>query len=262
MRTRFTLAPVLLAGCTTLGPMAATTGVAPAPIGRPSVEVAVGVAPGYYVSSGVTEDPQGAPIPQLAALVEPDRWIGVPGLVAGARLVGTEDAGTFLEPLAGYRTGFGRVSLGLVGYATRAGADDRDASLAYTRAGGEVGVDVRATPESRWIELHLVAGAALTALWADGRYCVDADSGLGVDCPEPPETPMPIAASAEGLYPSAYAGAAVEVGRHLPSVFHGARLTVQVAGGTMPTAVSGVQEDATTYASVGFSLAVGLGAAD
>jgi hypothetical protein len=121
---------------------------------------------------------------------------------------------------------------------------------------------VRVTPESRYAELHLESGAALTALWADGRYCLNAEAEYGIDCPEMPAAGSVRAASADGLYPSLHAAVAVELGRHLPSVFRGARLSLQVAGGTMPAVVAGVQAEPRAYAAVGFGLAVGFGAAE
>src|SRR5688572_24594181 len=132
MRHLAAAAAVLIGGCTTLGPMPAATGVAPVPLARPGGQVSLAIAPGYYLSSGVTRDPHGAPFPQLSALLEPDRWIGIPGLIAGARLFGTEDAGTYLEPMLGYRRGFGPLSLGAVGYGTRGSHEHRDASLSVT----------------------------------------------------------------------------------------------------------------------------------
>src|SRR5262245_56063744 len=47
---------IALTGCTALGPMPATTAVAPLPAGRPSFEVQVGALPGYYLSSSVQQE--------------------------------------------------------------------------------------------------------------------------------------------------------------------------------------------------------------
>ena len=41
---------VVVSGCTTLGPMPATTGVAAIPSGRPGVEAQIGVVPSYHLS--------------------------------------------------------------------------------------------------------------------------------------------------------------------------------------------------------------------
>lgn len=252
---------IACAGCTTLGPMPATTGVSPVPLERPGAEVGVAIVPGYFLSSGVTENPKGGAMPQLSALLDPDRWLGVPGLVAGARLWGIKDAGTFLEPLVGYRRRVDRFSIGGLGYVSHGSQDNRDASLSVTRFGGEVMADVRATPESKWLELHFEIAAALTALWADGRYCVDAEGKYGIDCPQPPDMPgTMVATSADGLYPSGKVGAAVELGRHLASAFHGIRLGIDLAAGSMPTARFGEQKDPKGYLSLGLSLTLGLGA--
>jgi hypothetical protein len=114
-RTLGLIVALVASGCTTLGPMPAATAVAPVPLGRPAAEVGVALVPGYFMSSGVARVARGTAVPQLSALLEPDRWLGVPGLIAGARLVGTDQAGTFFEPLLGYRHRLDRVGLGVVG---------------------------------------------------------------------------------------------------------------------------------------------------
>ena len=95
-------------GCTTLGPMPATTGIAFSPAGRPSGEIGFGVVPGYYLSSGVLGSPKGSGLQQGSLLLEPDRWLRVPGLVVGARTIGDSKDGGYLEPL-GFAGSDGRV---------------------------------------------------------------------------------------------------------------------------------------------------------
>src|SRR5205085_5009216 len=93
-----------MTGCTALGPMPATTGVAPLAAGRPSFELQVGGMPGYYLSSSVQQPPKGSSIAQAAILVEPDDIIHVPGLIVGGRYVGESAEGGYPEPMVGYRT--------------------------------------------------------------------------------------------------------------------------------------------------------------
>lgn len=256
------LAVLSLAGCTTMGPMPATTLVPPVPAGNPSVEVGAAVAPGFFLSEGTQREPHGSAMPQLSALFEPDRMLGVPGLFAGLRVaMGGADSGTAAEPMLGYRRTLGdRLAAGLVGFGTHASATQRDAHLTATRIGVEIAADLRVTPVSRWLELHGVLSATLTGIIADGNYCLDGD-GYGADCPQEPDPPgTMIDGSASGMYPTVSAGAALAFGNHLAGVFHGARLTLHVAGGTMPAVRYGVQQEAQGYASAGLSLSLGIGA--
>lgn len=250
-------------GCTTLGPVPAMTGVSPRPIARPGVEAQLAAVPGYYLSSSVQEEPQASSLPQLAGWFEPDSLIGVPGLFVGARYAGDSGTGAALEPLLGYR-GFldaeRRFSLGGVGFGAYATAEDKGASFSAWRGGLEGGVDARITDVSHWAELHANAGATLTVLSAEGRYCVDVDGRFGVDCPDDPDTRSPISAEASGVYPSGRVGVSLELGRHLASVFHGVRLGLDLAGGTLPSVESGAQRPAKLYGTAGLSLTVGLGA--
>jgi hypothetical protein len=64
------------------------------------------------------------------------------------------------------------------------------------------------------------------------------------------------------LYPAVNAGIALDFGRHLPAIFHGGRLALLGAGGTMPTVISGQQQSARTYFALGLSLAFGLGTSE
>src|SRR5262249_46264781 len=119
--TLVTSAMLAMTGCTTLGPMPATTGVASLPAGRASLEVQAAAVPGYYLSSAVQKDPKGAAISQAALLVEPDSIIHVPGLVVGARYVGDSSKGGYPEPMLGYRAfvdADNRIAVSAVGFAT------------------------------------------------------------------------------------------------------------------------------------------------
>jgi hypothetical protein len=262
-RMATTVVPVsaaLFCGCTALGPMAATTGVASIPASRPSLEGSIGVVPGHYLSAGVEADPKGASIAQGAILVEPDSIIHVPGLIVGGRYVGSSTSGGYPEPIVGYRTYLGddhAFAVSAVGYATHGSGSRDNASYSATHGGAEAGIDFRVTPEFAWFELHLAAAASLTGISAKGTYCLDTDHRYGIDCPEPPDSR--IAASAGGLYPSGVGSVAIDVGRRLKGEFHGARIALTGGGGTMPRLVGGQQENAKAYAAAGLSLTVGVG---
>jgi hypothetical protein len=258
-----TLLPLLATelGCTTLGPMSSTTGVAMAPTGRPDVTVQGGFVPGYYLSSATSEDVKGASLNQLGAVVEPDRLIGVPGLFVGARYAGDHSAGASVEPVLGYRAALGAdggLGLGVVAYGTHASATQNRASFSATRGGVEAGGDLRLFPPNKILELHLNASAALTDLSANGSYCLDDAGTYGVDCPD--GTPALTDAKVSGIYPSLNAGLALDFARHLESVFHGVRLALGAGGGTMPRVIAGEQRAPRLYAAGGATLSVALGA--
>lgn len=250
------------AACTTLGPMPATTGVVATPAGRPSGEVGFGVVPGYYLSSGTQSSPAGSGLTQASLLIEPDRVLKLPGLVLGARHVGSGKNGGYFEPLAGYRCHLDdgeRISAVAVGYFTRASGGDNGASYEATRGGAEVGFDVLVTPRSRWFEVHGTAAAALTGLSVQGRYCLDPTAQFGDSCTDPAIPARMTNVSASGLYPSGTAGVSVDFGRHLSSVFHGGRFSLLVSTGTMPTAIAGQQRSAHWYGAAGATLSLGFG---
>src|SRR4029078_13181508 len=88
---------LVICSCTTLGPMPATTGISAVPVDRPGLELQVGFTPGVYLSQSAVGSARAAPIAQIAALLELDRVIRLPGLLFGARVFGPEGAG-MLEP--------------------------------------------------------------------------------------------------------------------------------------------------------------------
>jgi hypothetical protein len=227
------------------------------------LELQGGVVPGYYLSSTVQNEHESAALPQLLALLEPDELIHVPGLYVAARTAGEPESGTALEPLVGYRTfvdadeRFSVMGVGFFAYAT---GEDQFASFSALRGGVEAGLDARLTPVSRYLELHANMGASLTGLDADGSYCLGADGLSAVDCPDDPASRSVVTASASGFYPSGHAGLTLELGRHLHSPFHGARIGLDFAGGTMPTLRGGRQEGSTWYGAAGLSLTLGVGA--
>jgi hypothetical protein len=251
-----------LGGCTTLGPTPAMTGIAAPPLERPGAELQVAAVPGYFLSSAVSEEPKAAVLPQVSVAFEPDELIHLPGLLAGARYAGEADAGGALEPLLGYRTFLDddkRFSLAAVGFAAYASAADGGASFTAFRGGLEAGLDARITPASHYAELHTNVGLTFTGLDAHGDYCLGAGGVYGVDCPANEGQRRLVSTSASGVFPSAHAGASLDFARHLRSPFHGVRLALDFAGGTMPTVRSGEQHSAHIYGSGGLSLTVGLG---
>jgi hypothetical protein len=174
--------------------------------------------------------------------------------------VGDSAKGGYLEPMLGYRTRIGdddRFAVSAVGYATHGGGDAKGASYSATRGGAEAAVELRATPESRWIELHVVGAASLTGVSASGTYCIDAQGAYGVDCPD--TMPTFRTAHASGVYPAAIGGLALDFGRHLRGEFHGGRVALTIGGGTMPAVPSGTQDKARTYGAAGLALSVGFG---
>lgn len=268
MRTVDLLAPVglLLAACTTLGPMPATTGTVPMPAPRTGVEAQAGFVPGYFLSSGVKEEAKGASIGQAAALLDLGRSLGLPGLVLGGRYVGGSEQGGYPEPILGYRRYFGtsrQLAAAFVAHGGH-GSDSADgASYEVTTLGAEVALDFRVTARRRWFELHLVGSASAAALDASGTFCVDANGRFAVMCPEPPDPPGPMeTASVGGVYPAVALGLAVDTARHLAGWFHGARLTIQLGAGAMPRYESGAQQSAIGYLALGLHLTVGLGASE
>lgn len=252
-------------GCTTLGPMPATTGVSPIPAPRPGAELSIGPAPGYYLSSAVKEEPSGDHVDHAAALLDLGALIGLPGLIVGGRYVAYSDPGGYPGAMIGYRRFLDdaeRLSAAAVAYGGHGSGDDNGASYEATHGGLELATNLQLTPPSRWLELHLFGSASVTALSAEGEYCVESPGDFATDCPEPPTEPIFDQASASGVYPAGVLGAAVATGRHLAGPLHGARLAVQFAGGFHPRVESGEQQAPASYLAFGFTLSVGVGATE
>lgn len=248
------------AACVPLGPVSTSTGVSPIAHGRPGVDLQAGPVPGVYVSDATRDQADrdgGSALPQLAAAFEPDRLIGVPGLVFGATLVGDNQA-QFL-PFVGWRgpiDAAGDFALAVVGFGTRMADSADQAEVDLTRAGAEVVVDFNLSGRSRVAELHVVAGGSAQGVWADGAYCVD-DDGHGVDCNEPDDPT--IDGSLSAVYPAGRAGLALDFVRNRSSFFHGGRFELTVGGGVMPRVVNGDQNGRQSYSSAGFTLTLGFG---
>lgn len=254
---------VVASGCTTLGPMPATTALSAVPVDRPDVELQAAAVPGYFLSSAVKEQVDGAAIGQLALMLEPGKLIRVPGLALGGRYVGNEGSDGYVEPMLRYRLALDeddRFSAAAIGFGTHARGEREGASYSATRGGLELGLNARLTPPSRWAELHASLSAAATGLAVDGQYCVDSAQRFGVDCSA--SAGPTIHAEAGGLYPSATATLALDFARHLRGPLHGGRVGVLGSVGSMPRVESGAQSAPSTYTAAGLSLSVGLGASE
>jgi hypothetical protein len=253
------LAGVGLGGCTTLGPMPATTGVIAPPAGRPDVQVQAGVVPGYLLSQTTQQDAKGSVVQQGSGMFEPNKLLGTRGLAVGGRYVGGGDSAGYVEPMVAYRGHFdseGATSGVAVAYGTHSEGSSNGADYSATQGGLELGADARLTPKSPWVEVHAFGSASLTGLAASGHYCLDAD-GYGADCGD---TDVPVPAKASGFYPAATAGLAFDFGQHLDSVFHGGRLAFVAAAGSQPSVQNGTQQPARYYTSGGITLTLGVGA--
>ena len=160
--------------------MPATTGISAIPSGRPGFEAQAGAIPAFYLSRSAQDKSGGGPVLQLAALVEPDRWIKVPGLIAGARLFG-QDQDTPGEPYVGYRKKLGDLALAGIVYGTSKRSTRTLASYHATRIGAEAAADVPIVTPASWFAMHAQASIAATRIMASGNYCVDA-MGVAKDC--------------------------------------------------------------------------------
>src|SRR5580693_9452717 len=89
------------AACTTLGPMPATTAISAVPSDRPGLEVQAAVVPAFYLSDAAQSSNAGQATSQLSFLLEPDRLLGMPGLIVGLREFGAS-GDSLVEPYIGY----------------------------------------------------------------------------------------------------------------------------------------------------------------
>lgn len=262
--TRTTLLLVLVlgaGGCTTLGPMPATTGLSAVPAGRPGVEAQLGAVPGYFLSSA-TEEPshRGNPTAQLLALVEPDHWLGTRGLVLGAHGWG-RSGDSALEPFLGYRLRIDdRFAFAFAGYGTQLRGAERGASYRATRIGGEAAVDARMLELARWLAVHGQAAVSTTYVDASGTYCASPD-GLGVDCGQN-DSDRVVDGTVHGVFAAATGTLAVDFGRLSAGSFHSVRLALLGAAGFMPQLRDGMETGSTRYLSLGLTLTLGLGSAE
>jgi hypothetical protein len=241
--------------------MPVTTGVSAVPSTRPAGEVSGALAPIFRLSDAARgEDRNGKANPQLSALFDPAKLLGLPGLLVGARVWGTEDD-TGIEPMLGYRHAIDdRISIAGVGYGTHMRADDNGAHYEASRAGGEAIADVRLADVASWLSAHAQGAAQVTYIKASGRYCYDGTSGDGKDCAEDGSVPFSYA-KLSGVFPAATLSLALDA--HVKdSWFHHARLAGMISTGWMPRLVAGDQRAGDPYVTGGVSLTIAFGAAD
>lgn len=248
----------VVTGCTTLGPMPTTTGVSAVPAGKPGAEAQIGGVPAFYLSSAAS-DPKGGATGQASVLIEPDRWIKVPGLVVGARTFGSGNDMP-IEPLIGYRRALGEeFSWAIIGYGTSKRASDKLATYHGFRMGAEVAADGKITGLTRWLSLHAQGAIAVSRIVGSGKYCVDAE-GVGKDCDEAnPANNTRISGEASGVFPSATATIAFDVGRAGSSWFHHLRFALMLSTGRMPHVENGEQVSDVTYFALGTLVTLGFG---
>jgi hypothetical protein len=253
---------VLASGCTVLGPMPATSGLNPVPNPRPGIEIGLAAVPGYFLSDTVQDpDEVASPGAQVSGMIEPGELIDLPGLSIGGRWVGGGDGAGYAEPMLRYRRYIDaqqRFAIAGVAFGTYAKESYTEQEYSALRLGGEAMADVRLTPKSQWLEVHVGLSAAATALDAEGRYCLHSDRRWGTDCDGSADPP--VKTSVSGVYPSGTGALALHSGRHLLGVFHGLRLALMGSVGSQPVVEYAEQQDARAYASAGLSLTLGLGA--
>jgi len=245
--------------CTALGPMPATTAVSAVPSG-PGAEAQVGFVPGFYLSRSAQDKAGGTAISELGAQVDPDRWLGLPGLILGARIFG-QGGDTPGEPIVGYRHALGDdVSIAGVAYGAGKTSTSKLASYHGAQYGGELALDARMIDIASWLALHVQTAASATRVVGSGTYCADG-SGDAVDCNvENPSANHVIDGRVSGVYPAATFTIAADFFRQRDSVLHGVRLAALVAAGEMPLAQNGVQQAAQMYVTGGLTLTLGFGA--
>jgi hypothetical protein len=244
--------------CTTMGPMPATTGIAAVPSGRPGVELQAGAVPGYMISEGTQSNGHdGSTNGQLLGLIEPGRWLGTRGLIAGARETGRGGDASF-EPFLGYRHRLDEnFALAVVGHGATMGRRDGQASYSATRAGGELALDAQLVAPLPWLSIHTQAAVSATYLRARGMYCAGND-GYGVDCSEDGGNRL-VDGTIRGVFAAATASLALDFGRMPSGPFHSARLALLGSAGEMPHLRDGVETSGVHYLSLGITMTLGMG---
>lgn len=245
--------------CTTLGPTPATTGVSAVPVGRPGVELQAGVMPAFYLSDAANDGDGSEPTNQINAIIEPDRLLGLKGLIVGARKWG-ESGDSPIEPMIGYRRRLNDAfSLMAVAYGGHAGGASGGASYEATRAGGEIAVDGDAGSPWSWLGVHFLASLSATYLDATGEYCVDGN-GIAIDCDE---NTRRVDGAVEGVYTAGTAGMAIDIARRPHGSIQSVRWSMLASVGMMPQLRDGMQAPSNNgYFSIGFGLSIGFGAPD
>jgi len=258
MQQLLLLAALAMTACTTLGPNPVTTGVSAVPSGRPGVELAVGAMPAFYLSDAAAQrDGAGGATAQQTATFEPDRWLGVKGLIVGARRFG-DGSDSPIEPLLGYRRRLDdNFSVLGLAYGTHTSAANDGADYEATRFGGELTLDAALPKITNWVALHGFLSASGTLLDASGTYCVAAD-GVAIDCEE---TSRRVDASVDGVYFAGTGGLALDLARRPTGSLHSIRIAMLSSIGVMPKLRDGEQQPSKDgFYSFGLSLQVGFGA--
>ena len=249
--------------CTTLGPMPGMTVANPVPESRPGAEVQAAIVPGFYLSDTTQEDPDRDEVSQLSGFFDPGDLWPLRGLSFGGRWVAGGDETGYFEPMIRYRRVLddeARVSLAAVGFGTYASRSHEGASYEVARGGAELSTDIRVTPRNKWAELHLVGGASVTAIGGSGTYCMDTESGYGIDCGS--DGIANASPDILGAYPAAFVGVGVDLFRNPDIVFHHARLGGFIAGGTMPRIrFAELQDSPNSWFSWGANLTIAMGGA-
>lgn len=236
----------------------------PVPEGRMSGEVGGGIVPGYYLSDTTQQDPDRDQLVAANGLFDTSGLLPIDGLSVGGRWIAGGDETGYFEPMVRYRMYLDeehRISTSIVAFGTFAKGSANGASYEVGRGGAEFSTDIRITPPHDVIELHVLGGASATVIGGSGDYCMDEESGYGIDCGEGELGNT--TADLFGVYPSAFVGFAVDLGNHLNSAFHGVRLGGYTAGGTMPRIRFAEDTDSPeSWFTWGGNLSVSFGAVD
>ncbi|CAN5519901.1 hypothetical protein BH11MYX1_BH11MYX1_16280 [soil metagenome] len=247
-----------LSACTTLGPMPATTGVSAVPMQRAGVETQVGVVPGFYLSRSAQDQAGGAPITQLAAVLEPDHLIDFPGLIVGGRVFG-QSGDAPIEPYVGYRKKAGDLSFAGVLFGAGTRSSDRLASYHATRLGLELAANAPLWSPSGWLDIDAQGAFEATRIAASGSYCVDA-MGDAQDCStERPQDNTRINAHVDGYFPAGTLTIGFNFDRNGHGLFHGVRVALLGSAGEMPLLRDGLERSTAFYINAGLTLSLAFG---
>lgn len=238
--------------------MPATTGVSPIPANRPGLDAQIGTVPAFYASQSAQNKAKGAAVGQAAVLIEPDRWLGVKGLVLGGRVFGPS-GDTYGEPYLGYRTQVtDRISVGGGAYGSAKRSTKQLASYHGTRVGAEAGVDANVAQPFHWLGIHAAGSIGVTRILTSGTYCVDPD-GIAKDCDEmTPANNTMISGKQTGVYPAASATLTLASLRNT-GTFRAASVALIGSVGTMPLVQNGAKTGTGVYEGLGLALTVGIG---
>lgn len=251
--------PLVLTACTSLGPMPATTGVSAIPLGRPGVEGAIGVVPGFMASQAAQDKAGSVAINNASFLLDVDRWLPAKGLLIGGRIFG-KDGDTPFEPTIGYRRRLiDAVAIGVVGFGSTKRRDTQAATYHGVRLGGEAMADVKLYSPNEYVQLHAQGAVSVTHILASGVYCIDPATGAGEDCKQDTTQNTVISGKFVGVYPAATATLSVDVGGKREGVFNSIRLSLLGSAGQMPLVMFGAEHDTGMYYQLGASISVGVG---